>query len=76
MTTLSHYLRPLLVPTSLAVVGATNRQGSIGRVLLENLVAGGFAGDMHFVNPHHRRAARAAVVTRRFATSGNRSSSR
>ncbi len=55
MTTLQHYLRPLLVPTSVAVVGATNRAGSIGRVLIENLLEGRFTGDLHFVNPHHRR---------------------
>ena len=29
--------------------------GSIGRVLIENLLDGGFKGDLHFVNPHHRR---------------------
>jgi acetyltransferase len=55
MTTLHHYLRPLLVPTSVAVVGATSRAGSVGRVLIENLLEGGFTGDLHFVNPHHRR---------------------
>ena len=55
MTPLQHYLRPLLVPASLAVVGATNRPGSIGRVLVENVAGGGFAGAIHFVNPHHRR---------------------
>jgi acetyltransferase len=55
MTTLQHYLRPLLVPSAVAVVGATNRAGSVGRVLIENLLEGDFTGDLHFVNPHHRR---------------------
>ena len=55
MTALQHYLRPLLVPESVAVVGATGRAGSVGRVLIENLLEGGFNGDIHFVNPHHRR---------------------
>jgi acetyltransferase len=55
MMPLQHYLRPLLAPTSVALVGATHRAGTVGRVLLENLVAGGFAGEVHFVNPHHKR---------------------
>ena len=55
MTTLQHYLRPLLAPASIAVVGATNRTGSVGRVLIENLLAGGFAGQLHFVNPRRKR---------------------
>ena len=55
MNDLQHYLRPLLMPASVAVVGATNRVGSVGRVLIENLLEGGFTGDLHFVNPHHRR---------------------
>jgi acetyltransferase len=55
MSTLHHYLRPLLMPDSIALVGATTRAGSLGRVVLENLLDGGFKGDLHFVNPHHRR---------------------
>jgi acetyltransferase len=52
---LQHYLRPLLMPTSVALVGASGRPGSIGRVVIENLLDGTFAGDLHFVNPSHRR---------------------
>jgi len=37
-------------PRSIAVVGASERPGSIGRILLENLVSGGFA-----VNPNRTR---------------------
>ena len=55
MTPLQHYLRPLLVPTSVALVGASGRVGSIGRIVIENLLDGAFKGDVHFVNPHHRR---------------------
>ena len=55
MTTLQHYLRPLLVPSSVALVGATGRAGSLGRIVIENLLEGEFKGDLHFVNPHHRR---------------------
>jgi acyl-CoA synthetase (NDP forming)/GNAT superfamily N-acetyltransferase len=37
-------LRPLLAPASLAVVGASAREGSVGGDLLRRIVAGGFAG--------------------------------
>ena len=36
----------------MAVIGASNRPGSIGAVLMRNLVAGGFAGPIMPVNPH------------------------
>lgn len=52
---LHHYLRPLLMPTSIALVGASDRPGSIGRILYENLLEGGFKGDIHAVNPRHRK---------------------
>jgi len=52
---LQHYLRPLLVPSSVAFVGATSRAGSLGRIVIENLLEGDFKGELHFVNPHHRR---------------------
>src|SRR3954464_6457501 len=37
-------LRPLLAPESVAVVGASAREGSLGAELLRRIVAGGFAG--------------------------------
>jgi acyl-CoA synthetase (NDP forming) len=37
-------LRPLLAPTSLAVIGASAREDSVGGDLLRRIVAGGFAG--------------------------------
>ena len=50
-----HYLRPLLVPHSVALVGASERAGSLGRIVYENLLAGEFAGELYAVNPNHRR---------------------
>jgi acetyltransferase len=38
---------------SVAVVGATERKGSVGRTTLENLVHAGFAGSVYPVNPKH-----------------------
>jgi acetate---CoA ligase (ADP-forming) len=37
-------LRPLLAPASVAVVGASAREGSVGGELLRTIIAGGFAG--------------------------------
>ncbi|MFO1316451.1 MAG: GNAT family N-acetyltransferase [Burkholderiales bacterium] len=50
-----HYLSPLLAPKSVALVGASDRTGSLGRTVFENLLSGQFAGDIYAVNPNHRR---------------------
>jgi acetyltransferase len=50
-----HYLHPLLMPKSVALVGASDRAGSLGRSVFENLLAGGFKGDIYAVNPGHRK---------------------
>ena len=44
-------LRHLLRPESVAVIGAGRRRGSVGREILHNIVAGGFAGLVYPVNP-------------------------
>ena len=40
-------------PRSVAVLGASERPGSVGRILVENLTNAGFAGDVFAVNPRH-----------------------
>jgi acetyltransferase len=50
---LGHYLQPLLAPESVALCGASERPGSLGRVVYENLLNGGFRGELHAVNPAH-----------------------
>lgn len=40
-------------PSSVAVIGATEREGSVGRTVLENLLHGGFKGKTYPVNPGH-----------------------
>ena len=50
-----HYLRPLLAPASFALVGASERPGSLGRIVMENVLGGRYAGAFHAVNPRHRR---------------------
>lgn len=41
----------ILEPTSVALIGASARHGTIGHHLLENLVSAGFRGLVHAVNP-------------------------
>jgi acyl-CoA synthetase (NDP forming)/RimJ/RimL family protein N-acetyltransferase len=45
-------LRHLLLPESVAVIGAGRRRGSVGREILHNILTGGFAGPVYAVNPH------------------------
>jgi acetyl coenzyme A synthetase (ADP forming)-like protein len=42
----------ILAPSSVAVVGASRREGSIGGEILGNLVDAGFSGRLYPVNPH------------------------
>ena len=44
-------LRPVFAPASVAVVGASRRTGTVGRSVLDNIIAGGFAGTLYAVNP-------------------------
>jgi acetyltransferase len=48
-----HPLQPLLAPASVALVGASERPGSVGAAVLANLRAGGFHGPVFLVNPKH-----------------------
>jgi acetyltransferase len=41
-------------PKSLAIIGATDRQGSVGRTVVENIKNGGFSGLFYAINPHRR----------------------
>ncbi|TJV96032.1 MAG: hypothetical protein E5X42_32235, partial [Mesorhizobium sp.] len=44
-------------PKSVAVVGATGRVGSVGRVVFDNIVGGGFEGEIWPVNPKYSQVA-------------------
>jgi acetyltransferase len=46
-------LDALLAPKSVALIGATPRPLSVGGTIARNLMAGGFEGPLHLVNPHH-----------------------
>lgn len=45
----------LLEPRSVAVIGASNREHSVGAKVFANVIAGGFRGAVFAVNPRHPR---------------------
>ena len=55
-------LGKLFAPRSVALIGASNRPGSLGATLLRNLVAGGFRGTIHPVNPKYTELEGLATV--------------
>ncbi|MFK5689509.1 GNAT family N-acetyltransferase [Ornithinimicrobium sp. LYQ92] len=46
----SRSMRAVLHPSTVAVIGVSRRQGTIGRAFFEDIVAGGFTGAAHPVN--------------------------
>ncbi|MBT3359822.1 MAG: GNAT family N-acetyltransferase [Rhodospirillales bacterium] len=59
MSTLN--LDKLFKPTSIAVIGASNRPGAVGALVMQNLLQGGFDGPIMPVNP--RRQSVSGVLT-------------
>jgi len=47
-------LRPVFAPRSVVVIGASRRTGTVGRSVLDNIRAGGYAGKLYAVNPNAR----------------------
>lgn len=48
-----HYLNKLFEPKSVAIIGASDRENSVGGQVLRNIREGGFSGDIYPVNPKH-----------------------
>ena len=48
-----HYLNSLFAPGSVAIIGASERESSVGAVILNNLLGAGYGGKIFPVNPHH-----------------------
>ena len=48
-----HYLEHLFSPRSVAVIGASERASSLGRIAFDNLRSGGYAGELVAVNPKY-----------------------
>ena len=42
------------MPRSVALIGASEREGSLGRTVYENLLRGAYTGQVHAVNPNRR----------------------
>jgi len=47
----------LFRPRSVAIIGASTQEATVGRTLTDNLLAGGFGGPIMPVNPRHRAVA-------------------
>jgi len=47
----SHYLKALFAPKSVVMFGASERADSVGKVVFENLLNGGFDGEIYAINP-------------------------
>ncbi len=58
----SRSLAPLLRPASVAVVGVRRSGGGVGRAVLEEIVRGGFPGDVYVVHPGEVPVVGAQVV--------------
>ena len=47
-------LDKIFQPDSIAVVGASERSGSVGNALMRNLIERGFAGKIYPINPNRK----------------------
>jgi acetyltransferase len=48
-----HYLTPLVEPRSVAIIGASTREMSLGNILVRNMLDAGFKGKLFAVNPKY-----------------------
>src|SRR5690242_19338682 len=60
----TYRLKNLLSPRSIALIGASPRQGSVGRAILANIVKAGFKGEFGLVNAHYPAIDGVAAVDR------------
>jgi len=50
-----HHLKPLFAPKSVAVFGASDRRDSVGQIVFQNMLQGGFQGGLYPINPKHKK---------------------
>jgi acetyltransferase len=50
-----HYLSTFFTPRSVAIIGATDREGSVGYRLGQNMIEAGFKGKLYPVNPNREQ---------------------
>ena len=48
-----HYLTSLFEPKTVAVIGASERENSVGSVIFRNILDSGFKGRLYPINPKH-----------------------
>ena len=48
-------LDKIFQPKSIAIVGASERKGSVGAALMHNLIERGFAGEIHPIYPNYKK---------------------
>ncbi len=48
-----HYLTSLFEPKSVAVIGASDREHSVGNILFRNILESGYKGRLYPINPKH-----------------------
>ena len=58
----TYRLKNLLLPRSVALIGASPRQASVGRAILGNIVKAKFAGEFGLVNPRYAEIDGVATV--------------
>jgi acyl-CoA synthetase (NDP forming) len=57
-------IEPIMNPQSIAVIGATNRPGSVGLSVFINVLTGGYRGVLYPVNPKVRSVQSVKAVPR------------
>lgn len=50
-----HYLEKLFSPSSIAVIGASDKPNSVGMKVFKNLLQGNFEGKLYAINPNHNQ---------------------
>ena len=48
-----HYLTSLFEPKSVAVIGASDRENSVGNIIFKNILSSGYKGRLYAINPKH-----------------------
>ncbi|MCH2218950.1 MAG: bifunctional acetate--CoA ligase family protein/GNAT family N-acetyltransferase [Dechloromonas sp.] len=48
-----HYLTALFEPKSVAVIGASDRENSVGNIIFKNILGSGYKGRLYAINPKH-----------------------
>ena len=60
-----------LRPSSIAVIGASDRAGSAGQKVTENVLGAGFGGPVYLINPQHKEVAGRECFAERRGAAGS-----